>query len=136
MIEYQGWMTVSGHWLEEYAEEFDYPLAFKSINDEFQSRFSHESIYDDNNCFIKLGFFNGSMRVTAIGSNNRKTNIFQNILSFFTFIQTVAAGSYGVFSFYDDEPSGEYKFHTYRFLNGECILDFDPVFSEVLSKWL
>ena len=134
MIEYQGWMSVWGHWLEEEENAFDYASAYEKIQTEFKKKFSHDSLYHENNCFIKLGFFNGRLRITTIGDNNRKTNIFQNILDFFYFIQTTAIGSYGVFSYYDDEPSGEYKYHVLRFLKGESIQSFDPFFSELLSE--
>ncbi|UXN05026.1 MULTISPECIES: Imm7 family immunity protein [unclassified Bartonella] len=133
MIEYQGWMTVSGHWLEECEEDFDYQAALKTIKAEFKNKFAHENVYHENNCFIKLDFFNGLLRITAIGCNNRKTNIFQNLFDFFTFTQSVAIGSYGIFSFYDDEPSGEYKYHIYKFIKGECIHDFDPLLSSFCS---
>ncbi len=129
MFEYQGWLTISASYYEdEVAEQYFDNVIIKELFSEL------EKISAPNfECGIR--FFNGRLRCWFIGFSNHKSDEWKDILNFLNLVSKKANGSYGIFSFHDDEEQGKENMFQHIILKkGKIIIMPDSFLSPCIPE--
>lgn len=98
MIEFSGWVTIK----ESYREQDDNDIELEKISMKLKNDVHQiNEKYGNEICYFKT--INGLYKIITCGYSNHKNKEFFDIFNLFESISKEAKGSYGIFSFIDDE---------------------------------
>lgn len=131
MITFQGWAIIR----ESFNEGDESEALRKSIQEELEKKVM---LLDETNesLFLKLGYFNGELKLLIAGASNHKTAPWFEVLKLYKWLSQNAIGSYGLLHFHDDEDQQglSNSFQVYSLKKGILEHGIDPFLSPVVPE--